>query len=57
MEPWLSNVESYLGLWYQMYADSFVTNSFEKNAYCDTATYTMRRWQDRREELRQAGRA
>lgn len=36
------NVESYLGLWYQMYADSFVTNTIEKNAYCDTATYTMR---------------
>merc|ERR1711871_1055813 len=31
-----------LGLWYQMYSDSFVTNTFEKNAFCDTAMYTKR---------------
>lgn len=36
------NIDSYLGLWYQMYSDSFVTNTFEKNAFCDTAMYTKR---------------
>ena len=35
------DIDSYLGLWYQMYADSYVTKSFEKDAYCDTAMYTL----------------
>jgi len=33
------DVNSYLGLWYQVYADSYVINSFEKDAYCVTAKY------------------
>jgi lipocalin len=35
-------LDAYLGLWYQMYADSFVTASFEKDAFCDTALYGAR---------------
>lgn len=33
------DVPAYLGLWYQMAADQIVLDSFEKDAYCDTALY------------------
>lgn len=33
------DIESYEGNWYQMYADKFVYQTFEKNLYCGTATY------------------
>lgn len=33
------DVKAYMGLWYQMAADSVVITSFEKNSYCDTAFY------------------
>ena len=33
------DIKAYLGLWYQMYADAVVVNTFEKDAYCDTALY------------------
>jgi len=35
------DVNKYVGLWYQMYADSIVYNTFEKDSYCDTATYVL----------------
>lgn len=35
------DIEKYTGLWYQMYADSIVYSTFEKNSFCDTATYTI----------------
>jgi apolipoprotein D and lipocalin family protein len=31
----------YSGLWYQMYADKIVYDTFEKDSYCDTAKYTL----------------
>ena len=33
------DIESYEGYWFQMYADKFVYQTFEKDAYCSTATY------------------
>eukprot|EP01035_Chromulina_nebulosa_P018198 gene18198-23860_t len=33
------DVSKYLGLWYQMYADAIVYNTFEKDSYCATALY------------------
>lgn len=30
---------SYLGLWYQMYADAIVIDTFEKDSFCATALY------------------
>lgn len=35
------DVRKYIGLWYQMYADSIVYNTFEKDSYCDTASYDI----------------
>ena len=35
------DVNKYIGLWYQMYADNIVYNTFEKNSFCDTAKYTI----------------
>ena len=35
------DVNKYVGLWYQMYADSIVYNTFEKDSFCDTATYGL----------------
>jgi lipocalin len=35
------NITMYDGLWYQMYADNIVYQTFEKDAYCDTAEYTI----------------
>lgn len=35
------DVNKYIGLWYQMYADNIVYNTFEKDSFCDTATYTI----------------
>ncbi|XP_033630533.1 apolipoprotein D-like [Asterias rubens] len=32
---------SYLGRWYQMYADFVVVSTFERNAYCVTADYGL----------------
>lgn len=34
-------VNKYIGTWYQMYADNIVYNTFEKDSFCDTATYTV----------------
>ena len=31
----------YQGFWYQTYGDKFVTSTFEKDAYCATADYTI----------------
>jgi len=36
------DVSKYIGLWYQMYADNIVYNTFEKNSFCDTARYNIR---------------
>jgi len=33
------NVDQYLGRWYQIYANAFVFNTFEKDAVCVTADY------------------
>ena len=33
------DIQSYEGYWYQMYADKFVYQTFEKDSYCGTATY------------------
>jgi len=33
------NVAQYTGFWYQMYADSIVVNTIEKDSFCDTALY------------------
>jgi len=33
------DVQAYMGLWYQMAADSVVIASFEKDSFCDTAFY------------------
>jgi len=33
------DLTKYDGLWYQMYADAVVMNTFEKDSYCDTALY------------------
>ena len=35
------DINKYAGLWYQMYADNIVYNTFEKNSFCDTAKYTI----------------
>lgn len=35
------DVNKYVGLWYQMYADKIVYNTFEKDSYCDTAKYDI----------------
>eukprot|EP00753_Platysulcus_tardus_P021346 PLAT8853.1.p1 GENE.PLAT8853.1~~PLAT8853.1.p1 ORF type:complete len:217 (-),score=66.36 PLAT8853.1:49-666(-) len=35
------NVTAYLGVWYQLYADPFVLNTFQKGADCARATYTL----------------
>ncbi|EDO36993.1 predicted protein [Nematostella vectensis] len=37
------NVTSYLGRWYQMYSDFIVEETFERNAVCVTADYTLRK--------------
>jgi len=37
------NVTQYLGRWYQMYADATVVGTFERNAFCVTADYTLRK--------------
>ena len=36
------DVNKYIGLWYQMYADNIVYNTFEKDSFCDTANYDIR---------------
>jgi lipocalin len=33
--------EYYKGIWYQTYGDKFVLDTFEKNAYCAGANYTI----------------
>jgi lipocalin len=33
------DVTKYVGLWYQMYSDIYVTKTFEKDSYCATAQY------------------
>ena len=35
------NVNSYLGLWYEMYADSYVLSTFQRGAYCAQALYGL----------------
>ncbi|XP_015750135.1 PREDICTED: temperature-induced lipocalin-1-like [Acropora digitifera] len=37
------NVTKYLGRWYQIYADAVVTSTFERDAVCVTADYTLRK--------------
>lgn len=35
------DLKSYMGLWYQMYADKIVINTIEKDSFCDTALYGL----------------
>ena len=35
------NLDAYQGRWFQMYADAFVTKTFERDAYCVTADYAL----------------
>lgn len=35
------NINQYLGTWYQVYSDFFVTSTFEKNARCVKAEYHL----------------
>ena len=35
------NINAYLGKWYQVYSDKFVTSTFEKNAKCISAVYGL----------------
>ena len=35
------DLTKYVGRWYQMYADKFVTGTFERDAYCITADYAF----------------
>jgi lipocalin len=35
------DVNKYIGLWYQMYADQIVYSTFEKDSYCSTAKYGL----------------
>ncbi|XP_068713369.1 outer membrane lipoprotein Blc-like [Montipora capricornis] len=37
------NVTKYLGRWYQIYADAVVIDTFERDAVCVTADYTLRK--------------
>ncbi|KAM7448660.1 hypothetical protein ABFA07_003352 [Porites harrisoni] len=37
------NVTQYLGRWYQMYSDAAVMNTFERDAVCVTADYSLRK--------------
>ena len=43
VQPAVSSVDvkSYVGLWYQMYADAVVIDTIEKNSFCDTALYGL----------------
>jgi lipocalin len=34
-------LESYVGHWYQMYADNYVVKTFEKDSFCATADYRL----------------
>merc|ERR1712146_315020 len=36
------NLTAYFGVWYQMYDDLSATATFEHDAYCATANYTLR---------------
>jgi lipocalin len=36
------DINSYLGYWYQMYADKVVIDTIEKDSFCETATYGTR---------------
>ncbi len=33
------DLSSYIGFWYQMYADAIVLDTIEKDSFCDTALY------------------
>lgn len=37
------NMSQYIGRWYQMYSDKIVLESFQRNAVCVTADYTLRK--------------
>ena len=35
------NVNSYLGLWYELYADAYVLSTIQRGAYCAQALYGL----------------
>jgi lipocalin len=34
-------LQNYVGHWYQMYADAYVVNTFERGSFCATADYRL----------------